>query len=109
MDNVKDIFTLDEIKLKANPVFQSYPSIDAVYLFGSYARSEATTRSDLDFMLVLKDDEIETLKDVLRVQSDLEDTFHINVDTLSSEEAYEIMPKSIERDKVLIYERKNKG
>lgn len=104
---MKRIYTLDEIKKISYPVFETYPSISAVYLFGSYARNDANERSDLDFMLILKDDEIETLKDELRVQSDLQVAFRKEVDTLSSEEAYEIMPKSIERDKILIYTKNN--
>ena len=99
------IYTLEEIKEIAEPVFQQYPSITEAYLFGSYARGEATENSDLDFMIVLKDYEIESLKDELRVASDLEDVFKKQVDTLNEEDAMKIMPSSIERDGIKIYEQ----
>ena len=39
---------LDEIRSIANPIARRY-NIAALYLFGSYARGEATAQSDLDF------------------------------------------------------------
>lgn len=101
----KKIYTLEEIKEISHPVFEKYPTIKAAYLFGSYARGEATENSDLDFMIVLKDYEIESLKDELRIASDLEDVFKKQVDTLNKEDAMKIMPSSIERDGIKIYEQ----
>ena len=46
------IYTLDEIRSIANPIAQRY-NIAALYLFGSYARGEATAQSDLDFRVDL--------------------------------------------------------
>ncbi|MBR0514884.1 MAG: nucleotidyltransferase domain-containing protein [Clostridia bacterium] len=42
------IYTLDEIRSIANPIARRY-NIAGLYLFGSYARGEATAQSDLDF------------------------------------------------------------
>ena len=42
------IYTIDEIKAIAEPIAKQY-GVDALYLFGSYARGDATSRSDLDF------------------------------------------------------------
>ena len=102
------IYTLEEIKEIAEPVFQQYPSITEAYLFGSYARGEATENSDLDFMIVLKDYEIESLKDELRVAEDLKVAFQKHVDTLNGEDVLKIMPKSIERDGIKVYEQGKK-
>ena len=44
------IYTLDEIKKRILPVIEKY-DIPAMYLFGSYARGEATEESDLDFLV----------------------------------------------------------
>ena len=107
--NYKKIYTLDEIKNIAQPVFASYDSIERAYLFGSYARNEATRKSDLDFMVALKDDELESLKDELRVLTDLMEAFDKHVDTINNFEVYKIMPKTFERDKILIYEKHNKS
>lgn len=103
--NYKKIYTLDEIKNIAQPVFASYDSIERAYLFGSYARNEATRKSDLDFMVVLKNDEVESFKDELRVSSDLMEAFDKHVDTINNFEVYQIMQRTFERDKILIYEK----
>ena len=44
------IYTLDEIKSIAAPIARQY-GVAAMYLFGSYARGEATPNSDLDFRI----------------------------------------------------------
>ena len=44
------IYTIDEIKAIAAPIARSY-GVAAMYLFGSYARGEATEKSDLDFRI----------------------------------------------------------
>lgn len=103
--NYKKIYTLDEIKNIAQPVFASYDSIERAYLFGSYARNEATRKSDLDFMVVLKNDEVESFKDELRVSTDLMEAFDKHIDTINNFEVYKIMPRTFERDKILIYEK----
>ncbi len=41
------IYTIDEIADKVQTIAEAY-DIDRIYLFGSYARSEATEESDID-------------------------------------------------------------
>lgn len=41
------IYTINEIADKVLPIAEAY-GIDKIYLFGSYARSEATEESDID-------------------------------------------------------------
>ena len=41
------IYTIDEIKSIIAPIAEEY-NLPAVYLFGSYARGEATEKSDID-------------------------------------------------------------
>jgi predicted nucleotidyltransferase len=50
----KRIYTLDEIKERVRSVVTKY-RIDAVYLFGSYSRGEATPDSDIDIRIVVPD------------------------------------------------------
>ena len=100
------IYSIDEIKNISYEVFKHYPTIKEAYLFGSYARNEQTKESDLDFMIVLDQYDVESLKDELRVEDDLMTILNKKVDTLNERTAMKIMPKSIERDKVLIYERR---
>ena len=44
------IYSIDELKKKVAPVAKKY-NLPAVYLFGSYARGEATERSDVDILI----------------------------------------------------------
>ena len=43
------IYTLDELREKIKPIAEKY-EIPAVYIFGSYARGEATEDSDVDVL-----------------------------------------------------------
>ena len=50
-DGMSDIIlSLNDIQKKVKPLAEKY-HISEVYLFGSYARSEATVNSDLDFLV----------------------------------------------------------
>ncbi|MGN1413478.1 MAG: nucleotidyltransferase family protein [Anaerovoracaceae bacterium] len=46
----KEILTLDQIEAIVRPIALKY-QVEAVYLFGSYARGEASEDSDLDFLV----------------------------------------------------------
>ena len=43
-------YSIDEISRRVAPVAKSY-GLPAVYLFGSYARGEATPESDIDLLV----------------------------------------------------------
>jgi len=47
------IYTLEELREKIAPIAEKY-RIPAVYVFGSYARGEATEESDVDLLVDLK-------------------------------------------------------
>ncbi len=44
------VYTIESIKNIVKPIADKY-SVEAIYLFGSYARGEATADSDLDFLV----------------------------------------------------------
>ncbi len=44
------IYTVDELRQRVKPVAEKY-NLQAVYLFGSYARNEATEQSDVDILI----------------------------------------------------------
>jgi len=44
------VYTIDEIRRRFLPVTRKYDIVEA-FLFGSYARGEATNTSDLDFYI----------------------------------------------------------
>ena len=84
--------------------FEASDFVEEAYLFGSYARGEATPESDIDFMIVLSRS---VGLDFFGLYHFLSEEFDKNVDVITEREALEIMPESIERDKIKIYERKN--
>ena len=96
------IYTLDEIKAIAHPIAARY-GIAALYLFGSYARGEATLHSDLDFR-VDRGDLVDQLE-LGGLFSDLEDSFDKNLDVLTTQMLSPAFLNSIRREEVLIYAR----
>ncbi len=46
-------YSVDEIRRRVSPVAERY-GLAAVYLFGSYARGEATAESDVDLLVDLR-------------------------------------------------------
>lgn len=44
------ILNMDYIKAKIAPIAAKY-GVESIYVFGSYARGEATTDSDIDFLV----------------------------------------------------------
>lgn len=94
------IYTLDEIKAMALPVAMRH-GVAELYLFGSYARGEATSDSDLDFRI-----EKGRIRNVLQLGSflnDIEDTFQKNADVLTTQMLSDDFLRSIRAEEVLIY------
>ena len=76
------IYTLDEIKKRVFPVIQKY-NIPAMYLFGSYARGEATEESDLDFLVDTTGTNLTSLLSLGALYCDLEEVFQKNIDLIT--------------------------
>ena len=96
------IYTLEEIKSIANPIAARY-GIAALYLFGSYARGEATACSDIDFRI--DRGELVDLLELGGLYSDLEEGFQKNLDVLTTQMLSPAFLDSIQREEVLIYAR----
>ena len=76
------IYTLDEIKKCVCPVIQKY-NIPAMYLFGSYARGEATEESDLDFLVDTTGTNLTSLLSLGALYCDLEEVFQKSIDLIT--------------------------
>ena len=74
------VYTLDEIKSIAAPIAKQY-GVAAMYLFGSYARGEATPKSDLDFRI--DKGQLRSLFQLSGMQIALEDGFQKDLDLLT--------------------------
>ena len=78
------IYTIDEIREKVRPVAEKY-DIDEVWLFGSYARGEATENSDVDLLVKYKAGM--GLK-FLRFEDDLRESLGLSMDLLTDDSIY---------------------
>ena len=96
------ILTIDEIANKLNSIL-SNNEIEKAVLFGSYARNQATSESDIDLVI---DTEITGL-DFVGVMLDAEDALGKSVDLIprrSIDETHKIY-ENIESEGVTIYEQ----
>lgn len=74
-------YTIEEITRRVTPVAKKY-KLAAVYLFGSYARGEATAESDVDLLIDLTGSVIRGLNFVNLFQ-DLEDALGVSIDVVT--------------------------
>lgn len=75
------IYTIEEIKCRVLPVMEKYNS-PAIYLFGSYARGEATDDSDLDFLVDTTGTKLTSLLSLGELYCDLEEIFRKEIDLI---------------------------
>lgn len=66
------IYTLEEISRRVRPVAEKY-RLQAVYVFGSYARGEAREESDIDLLVDTDGANLTTFFALGGLYSDLED------------------------------------
>lgn len=98
------IYTIEEIKEMLKSILENEP-VYKVVLFGSYAKKEATKKSDIDLVIDTKS----TLKGfaLLRLICNIEEKLQKNVDGF---EQYEIIENSkideeIRKTGVVVYEK----
>jgi predicted nucleotidyltransferase len=106
-------YTYPEIRSRIAPVAEKY-GIPAVYLFGSYARDEATDDSDIDILVSRKGSSVRSAFDMGALYMDLRTTLGAEIDllTLESLDEDETLRErvrffdTVDKEKVLIYERR---
>lgn len=92
-----------DIKLLLSGYFKDKP-VNKVWLFGSYARGEENTDSDIDLMIDLDHSQPVGLK-FFGMWNDLESLLGRDVDLVTEEGLADYARDSYNRDKILIYER----
>ncbi len=80
--------------------------IKKAYLFGSYARNEAHTQSDIDILVEL-DHSLPIGMKFFTYQVELGELLRTKVDLVSSEGLSRYVKPFVDKDKILIYERAN--
>ena len=106
------IYTQRQLAELIRPIAEKY-HVPAVYLFGSYARGEATELSDIDLLIDTAGTEIKSLLHLAAVGQDLETATGKRVDliTMDSLEQESNRPstihfrESLKQDKIKLFPR----
>ena len=82
--------------------FKTQPVLKA-WLFGSFARGEQRADSDVDILIV--PDKMVGLFKLSGMKLDLQDILHLRVDLVTEKGLLQFARETVDRDKILIYER----
>ena len=106
IEPTKNILTLPELQSLLTPIFKKY-QVKRAFLFGSYARGEATPESDVDIRVEKGDNDcLKSLIQSTGMWQDLTETIGKEVDLLTclpSKKYDRPFYDNILRDEVLIY------
>jgi predicted nucleotidyltransferase len=95
-------YSIDEISNIVAPIARAF-GIRKLAVFGSYARGEATEKSDLDFHIIDRGS-LRGLFKLAGFELALEDKFNIPVDVLVADSTFEDVRANVEREEVVIYD-----
>jgi len=96
----KHIYSIQEISKLVEPVARSYGA-ELLYVFGSYARGDATPDSDIDFRLVRG--RIEDFFVLSAFQRELQEQFLVPVDVLTTGALSEEFLNKISGEEIAVY------
>ena len=96
----KTSYTIDEIKAKVGDKARQY-GVKKVYLFGSYARGEASPGSDID--ICIEKGNLRTLFELSGFCQDLEEALESKVDLVTTSGMSGEFKEQVEKDMILIY------
>jgi predicted nucleotidyltransferase len=95
------VYSIDEIKEMVRPIARKH-GVDAIYLFGSYARGEATAESDIDFRV--EKGRLKGLFALCGLYCDIEAALQKKVDVLTTGSLEPDFLCAISKEEVLLYE-----
>ncbi len=104
----KDLKMNRAIINKISQYFHTQP-IEKAWIFGSYARSEEDSKSDIDILVNFVPGEKITLFRYVHMVNELQTLTGKKIDLVEDGQLKKFAEKSVETEKVLIYERKAKG
>jgi predicted nucleotidyltransferase len=100
MDKKKPICSISLIKKKAVPILKKH-AVKRASIFGSFARGDAKSRSDIDFLIEYKE-ENKSLFDLVDLKSDLEETLDRKVDLITYNSIYGGIRERILSEQIVI-------
>lgn len=99
--------SIEKLIPKIQDFFETQP-INKAWLFGSCARGENRRNSDVDLLVQYDKDANLSLFRMIEIMNNLEDIIHKPVDLVEDGRLMWFAVKSVNKDKILIYERGNK-
>jgi len=99
----KHVRTIDDIKAAIDPVVREY-GVKRIALFGSYARGEATPKSDIDFHLIDTGGIWGYFK-LCGFKQALENCLGADVDVLTTGSMTGEILEKVQKDEVLVFEQ----
>lgn len=78
------ILSIEELRRRVAPVAEKY-RLPAVYLFGSYARGDATDHSDVDILIDRSGSRIRGMLDMGNLYTDLRDGVGKEIDLVTTQ------------------------
>jgi predicted nucleotidyltransferase len=105
------IYTIEQIKELVEPIAKKY-NLKALWMFGSYARGEATEDSDVDILINYTDSKVVSMFDLARFNDQIEEIIKKKVDIVSTDGLYNTkflftgtkLADEISKQMVLLYE-----
>ena len=96
------VYSIEDIRRLVEPIAIRY-GVDAVYLFGSYARGEARADSDID--LHVDKGQSRSAMALAGLYCDLQDTLRKKLDVLTTSMMSQAFYNQIHPEEVLLYAR----
>lgn len=93
--------TIEQIAEKIIPIAKNH-GVKAIYLFGSYARNEATPESDID--LLIEPGKIQTFTQLSRFAQDAENATSKKIDILTFSQVDDNLQLNIDKSQILLFE-----
>lgn len=100
----KKTIDLKEIKTVIGQVFDVQNKVRLAWLFGSYARGESNSLSDIDILIDVQESKKFNLFDIAEIKEKLQDRFGLPVDVVMLKAITPDIKKRIEKEMILIYE-----
>jgi predicted nucleotidyltransferase len=106
------IYTIEQIKELSEPIAQKY-KLAALWVFGSYARDEATEDSDIDFLMDDSDSLATNLLDFVDMTEEFKQILNKKIDLLtietlnapSTKRHYSKFINTVIKERLVIYEK----
>jgi predicted nucleotidyltransferase len=81
------IYSIEELKELIEPIAIRF-KLKALWVFGSYARGEATEKSDIDFLIDDKDFNLPSLYDLVNLFNELKLILNKNIDLITTDSLF---------------------